>query len=194
MEMEACMPVTAVRLTRSRNAAGDLVVRLGVRLKHRDPTARSHLTSLWPSAIDQRNRAALRALTPPFTRKRQRGQDFSAIATGSLPTLTGLLARSVVGFIGTTALSPWGITHAVFPSLAMAMSAGVLILMGLPALLCAVLTGVTVFTPSTNSVLPLGVSSSRCPAPKVTGTLMAFSGLLVLVLIGVTELESALTT
>src|SRR6202043_106483 len=32
MEMEACMPVTVVRLTRSRNAAGDLVVRLGVRL------------------------------------------------------------------------------------------------------------------------------------------------------------------
>src|SRR5487761_1818003 len=31
MEMEACMPVT-VRLTRSRDAAGDLVVRLGVRL------------------------------------------------------------------------------------------------------------------------------------------------------------------
>src|SRR5580704_9355568 len=32
MEMEACMAVTAVRLTRSRNAAGDLVVRLGVGL------------------------------------------------------------------------------------------------------------------------------------------------------------------
>src|SRR4030088_2154457 len=30
--MEACMPVTVIRLTRSRNAAGDLVVRLGVRL------------------------------------------------------------------------------------------------------------------------------------------------------------------
>src|SRR6201987_5698274 len=32
MEMEACVPVTAVRLTRSRNADGGLVVRLGVRL------------------------------------------------------------------------------------------------------------------------------------------------------------------
>jgi integrase/recombinase XerD len=32
MEMEACMPVTAVCLARSRNAAGDLVVRSGVRL------------------------------------------------------------------------------------------------------------------------------------------------------------------
>jgi site-specific recombinase XerD len=32
MEMEACMPVAAVRLVRSRNAEGDLVVRLGVRL------------------------------------------------------------------------------------------------------------------------------------------------------------------
>src|SRR5215475_7285394 len=32
MEMEACVPVTAVRLTRSRNADGGLVVRLGVPL------------------------------------------------------------------------------------------------------------------------------------------------------------------
>lgn len=32
MEMEACMPAAAVRLVRSRNAEGDLVVRLGVRL------------------------------------------------------------------------------------------------------------------------------------------------------------------
>ena len=32
MEMGACMPATAVRLVRSRNAAGDVVVRLGVRL------------------------------------------------------------------------------------------------------------------------------------------------------------------
>jgi integrase/recombinase XerD len=32
MEMEACMPVSAVRMARSRSAAGDLVVRLGVRL------------------------------------------------------------------------------------------------------------------------------------------------------------------
>src|ERR1700738_2129613 len=31
-EMEAAVPVSVVRLTRSRNAAGDLVVRLGVRL------------------------------------------------------------------------------------------------------------------------------------------------------------------
>ena len=30
--MEACVAVTAMRLTRSRNAAGDLVVRLGVGL------------------------------------------------------------------------------------------------------------------------------------------------------------------
>src|SRR5450631_1007737 len=30
--MEACMAVNVVRLTRSRNAAGELVVRLGVRL------------------------------------------------------------------------------------------------------------------------------------------------------------------
>ena len=34
MEMEACVPVTAVRLTRSRNADGGLVVRLGVPLLH----------------------------------------------------------------------------------------------------------------------------------------------------------------
>src|SRR5262245_51679392 len=32
MEMEACVPVTVVRLTRSRNADGGLVVRLGVPL------------------------------------------------------------------------------------------------------------------------------------------------------------------
>jgi hypothetical protein len=32
METQACMPVTAVRMARVRNADGDLVVRLGVRL------------------------------------------------------------------------------------------------------------------------------------------------------------------
>ena len=31
-KMEACIPVTVIRLTRSRDAAGKLVVRLGVRL------------------------------------------------------------------------------------------------------------------------------------------------------------------
>ena len=32
MEMEACMPVSAVRVSRLQNADGDLVVGLGVRL------------------------------------------------------------------------------------------------------------------------------------------------------------------
>src|ERR1039458_4462096 len=32
MKMGVCMPVTAVRLTRSRNADGEVVARLGVRL------------------------------------------------------------------------------------------------------------------------------------------------------------------